>query len=78
MAKTLEHTPTNRLRFVARKNLSILWEAPSVDWYNAPENGSIVKNLEVSLLRELLVARKRKLWTSKIGKFTIIVEAPKK
>jgi hypothetical protein len=77
MAETLKSTPTNRLRFIARKNLSVAWEAPSVDWKNAPENGTIVKNLDVELLREILVARKRNLLTSKIGKFTIILELKK-
>lgn len=77
MAKTLEKSPTNRLRFIARKNLSVTWEAPSVDWSKAPENGTIIKNVDVSLLRELLVVRKRNLLTSKIGKFTVIVELKK-
>lgn len=77
MAKTLEKTSTNRLRFIARKNLSVTWEASRGDSNETPKNGAIVKSITVPHFKEVLIARKRNLLTSKIGKFTVIVELKK-
>lgn len=75
LAKDLAQLPSNRLKFVASKNVSLTWEGKSVDWRkDAPENGAVVRNIPVPLFRELLIKRNRNLRTVKVGKFRIIVE----
>lgn len=75
LAAALENTASNRLQFIASKNVSLSWEAKSVDWrMDAPANGALVRNIPVPFFREVLMKRNRDLRTVKIGKFRIIVE----
>lgn len=75
LAEALKKAQSNRLKFIATKNVSLSWEAPSVDWrMDAPDNGTLVRNIPVPFFREVLIKRNRNLRTAKIGKFRIIVE----
>lgn len=75
LAATIAKSHSNRLKFVATKNVSVSWEAKSVDWrMNAPSNGVLVRNIPAPFFREVLIKRNRNLKTAKIGKFRIIVE----
>lgn len=75
LAENLKQSKSNRLQFVAAKNVSVSWEAKSVDWKrNAPQNGNLVRNIPAPFFREVLAKRNRNLKTFKVGKFRIIVE----
>lgn len=75
LAENLKQSKSNRLQFIATKNVSVSWEAKSVDWrLNAPKNGALVKNIPAPFFREVLLKRNRNLRTAKVGMFRIIVE----
>lgn len=75
LAENLKQSKSNRLKFIATKNVSVSWEAKSVDWrLNAPRNGALVRNIPAPFFREVLLKRNRNLHTAKLGKFRIIVE----
>lgn len=75
LAETLKQAKSNRLKFIAAKNISLSWEGKSVDWrMDAPENGPVIRHIPVPYFRHVLIKRNRNLKTIKVGKFRIIVE----